>query len=70
MNKEDKDWLINVFPTFFNKTVKGDTVQAYYRAEMLLDGRETFNTRSCSCQYRSLKNTTESKYKKWVEQNT
>lgn len=69
MSSEDKEWLITVFPTLKNKTLRGVILEDYYRAEMLLDGADTIKKRGCSCQYRSLKINTESKYEKWLKEN-
>ena len=37
MNNEDRDWLLNTFPTFRGRTIRGEVLAAYYRAEMLLN---------------------------------
>ena len=67
MSNEDKEWLKNVFPTFIGKTLMKDTLQAYYKAEMLLNGWDTIKKRGCACNYRSLKNSTEKSYNKWIK---
>lgn len=68
MSNEDKDWLKNVFPTFIGRTLMKDTLQAYYKAEMLLNGYATIKKRSCTCHYRGLKNGVENSYNKWLNE--
>lgn len=66
---KDRDWLLNEFPKFIGKTLMKDTLQAYYKAEMLLNGWDKIKKRGCSCNYKQLKNSTETSYKKWINEN-
>lgn len=67
MNEESKQWLLTEFPTHSIKTLRGETLSAYYRAEMLLNGWDRIKQRSCSCQYRGLKNSVDGSYKQWLQ---
>ena len=66
MNKQDKTWLLEVFPTHRGRTIKGDTLAAYYRAEMLIEGRDKINKRGCSCELRGMANHVDNIYNKWL----
>lgn len=66
MNKQDKTWLLEVFPTHRGRTIKGDTLAAYYRAEMLIEGRDKINKRGCSCELRGMADKVDRLYTKWL----
>jgi hypothetical protein len=66
MNNEDKRWLVEVFPTHRGRTIKGDTLAAYYRAEMLIEGRDKINKRGCSCEFRGMTQHVDNIYNKWL----
>lgn len=66
MNKEDKDWLLEVFPTHRGRTIRGETLAAYYRAEMLIQGRDKINKRGCSCELRGMADQVDNIYNKWL----
>ena len=36
MTKETEKWLLEEFSTYENRTMKGDVLDAYHKAEMLL----------------------------------
>jgi hypothetical protein len=69
MNNEDRDWLLNTFPTFRGRTIRGEVLAAYYRAEMLLNNWDKEKRRSCSCQLRSLAEGVDKLYTKWLSNN-
>lgn len=69
MNSIDKDWLRDSFPTFQKRVLRGDVLNAYYRAEMLLNGWDNIKKRGCYCQHGSLKDGVESKYTEWLLSN-
>lgn len=69
MNKEDKDWLINTFPTFQGRVLKGEVKSAYLRAEMLINGWDKIKARGCGCEMGSLKAQTDIKYNNWLQFN-
>lgn len=69
MNSKDKEWLLNEFPKYIGKTLMKDTLTAYYKAEMLVNGWNEIKKRGCSCNYKQLKNSTEISYKKWVNES-
>lgn len=71
MSSEDIEWLRNEFPLHRHRTLRGETLQAYYRAEMLLNGYDKINVRGCSCQYRTLKNSVDMLYdrRQWEKQD-
>ena len=66
MNSIDRDWLKDSFTTFQKRVLRGEVLNAYYRAEMLLNGADKINKRSCYCEYGSLKDSVDSKYSKWL----
>lgn len=68
MKVEDKEWLKNVFPTVIGRTLRGEVLSMYYKAEMLLNGADKINKRGCSCQYRGLKQSVENSYNKWLHE--
>jgi len=67
MSEEDKRWLKEEFSQYLNKNLIRGVEDHYYRAEMLLNGWDKIKKRSCSCQYRGLKNSVVQKYKKWLQ---
>ena len=69
MNNEDRDWLLNTFPTFRGRTIRGEVLAAYYKAEMLLNNWDKVKKRSCSCQLRSLADGVDKSYNKWLSDN-
>lgn len=70
MNKEDKQWLIEVFPIFIGRTLRGETLDAYLRAEMLIDGTDTRRKITCNCQLRDVARVINDKFGKWRNENT
>lgn len=68
MNEEDRYWLIEEFPSFIGRTLMRDTLNAYYRAEKLLNGWDQIKRRTCSCSLRSLKEKTEHNYRTWLHE--
>lgn len=66
MSEDNIKWLLEEFPKYKGKTIRGEVLNAYYKAEMLLSNREQINKRSCSCQLRSLATGVDKSYNKWV----
>ena len=55
MRDDYKEWLVNEFATkWMGRTLRGDTLNAYYKAEMILKGRHAIQKRSCGCQFGSM----------------
>lgn len=69
MSPEDKKWLIEEFPNFKGRTMMKQTLQAYYRAEMLLNGWEKVKPRTCSCHLRGLADGVNALYGKFINEN-
>ena len=69
MNSEDIKWLLEEFPKYRGKTIKGDVSNSYYKAEMILNGWSQVKKRTCSCQLRSLADGVDKLYNKWLQNN-
>ena len=67
MSNEDREWLLNEFPQYLNKSLIRGVEKHYMRAEMLLNGWDQIKKRSCSCQFRSLKEGVVKSYNKWLQ---
>ena len=53
MTIEQAVWLKEVFEKeCFQATLKGKTVSCYYKAEMILRGKDKINKRPCVCQHK------------------
>tara|TARA_R100001460_G_scaffold61476_2_gene101540 strand:- start:946 stop:1158 length:213 start_codon:yes stop_codon:yes gene_type:complete len=70
MNKEDKQWLIEVFPIYIGRTLRKETLDAYLRAEMLIDNTDTKRKITCNCQLRDVGRVINDKFGKWRKENT
>ena len=69
MKDEDKKWLIDHFSKVRNRTIRGEVYSDFLKAEMLLLGRDKTNPRGCSCNYRSLGESVNKLYTKWLSDN-
>jgi len=69
MDNEKEDFLLNVFPEYQGRTLRGDVLNAYLKAEMHLKDRHAIQKRGCSCQYGSLGREVDKLYKEWLERN-
>lgn len=69
MNLDDKTWLRNTFPEYKDRTLKGEVLEAYYRAEKVLSGWESIKRRGCGCELRGLANTVNMLYDNWLNSN-
>lgn len=67
MSEEDKKWLKQEFPKNIKGIIRGPQIEAYYKAEMLLNGSNKINKRGCSCQLGSMKKSVEDKYNRWLQ---
>ena len=69
MNSDDKKWLLEEFPKFKGRTMMKQTVSAYLKAEMLLNGWDKVKTRTCSCHLKGLAEGVNAAYGKFVNDN-
>ncbi len=67
MSEQEIDWLYVGFPAFKNRTLRKETLDAYYKAERLLNGWDKERRRDCSCEFRSLKEQVDMKHHKWTK---
>lgn len=67
MSEEDKIWLKEEFPKSIKRILRGPEVNAYYKAEMLLNGWTAIRRRGCSCELGGMKQAVEQAYKKWLQ---
>lgn len=65
MNPSDEKWLLEEFPKFVGRSMMKETLQAYYKAEMILNGWEKTKPRTCSCQLGDLAREVNMKYEKF-----
>lgn len=64
MSSEDLDWLVKSFPVYLGQVLRGETKQAFIRAEMLMKGTST--APGCSCQGEAYKQKIIGYYKEWA----
>lgn len=64
MSREDKEWLLTVFPQYMNQVIRGVNKDAYVKAETIIIGRHSFP--NCSCSYTSHQNRINELYKQWI----
>jgi len=69
MSSEDKKWLLEEFPKYKGRTMMKDTVNAYLKAEMILNGWSQIKKRTCSCHLRGLADGVNAAYGKFVNEN-
>ncbi len=62
----DRQFLLNTFPLFQGKTMRGEVLAAYYKAEQLLKEWDQIKRRGCSCNYGALQREIDTLYKEWV----
>lgn len=68
MRSDYKEWLMNEFATkFMGRTLRGEVLNAYYKAEMILKGRHAIQRRSCGCQYGSMARAVDKLYNDWID---
>tara|TARA_R110001632_G_scaffold60902_1_gene147242 strand:- start:443 stop:673 length:231 start_codon:yes stop_codon:yes gene_type:complete len=66
-NKElNMAWLLNEFPQYQVKVMRGDTKNAYLKAEMLLTNAHAIKPRGCGCQNGALKSQVDEQYRQWL----
>lgn len=61
------EWLKEEFPKHQGKTLRGETLKAYYEAERILLNRDKIQPRGCSCNYNQLKAFVDELYEKWLQ---
>ena len=70
MRDDYKEWLVNEFATkWMGRTLRGDTLNAYYKAEMILKGRHAIQKRSCGCQFGSMARAVDKLYEDYLIDN-
>lgn len=69
MSSEDRQWLIEEFPKYRGRTMMKKTVDAYLKAEKILNGWDKINPRTCSCHLRGLADTVNAAYGKFINEN-
>lgn len=67
MKDEDKKWLIEEFPKYMGKTIRGEVLTSYYRAEMLLAGKDQIRKRGCGCELRGMASGVDKSYNNWLQ---
>jgi len=66
---EDREWLDIKFPTYRGKTLRKETLMAYYEAERILEGKEYITKRGCSCEFGNLVNKVHTLYEKYRKES-
>ena len=69
MKDEDKKWLIEEFPKYKGRTIRGEVLAAYYKAEMILSGNTQIKKRGCSCELGGMARAVDNSYNKWLSDN-
>ena len=67
MNQKDKKWLLEEFPNFIGRTLMKETLDAYLRAEQLIDQATEKRRISCKCHLRDVQRIINNKFSKWRE---
>ena len=67
MKDSEKIWLLEEFPKYKGKTIRGEIANAYHEAERILNNKQSINKRTCGCQYRSLAEGVNRAYDKWLQ---
>jgi len=70
MNTIEKQFLLNTFPEFKGRTLKGQVLAHYYEAERILNGWESIKRRNCSCNLGSMAREVDKKHNTWLENNS
>ncbi len=68
MKAEEREWLINEFPKYKGRMLKGQVVSNYLEAERILLNRQTINKRECDCDNTDMARQTDRLYERWLEQ--
>ena len=69
MVNEKERFLLEEFPEYQGRTLRGDVVNAYLKAEMHLKDRHAIQKRNCSCQYGSLGREVDRLYNEWLQRH-
>ena len=67
MNIKDIDWLLHTFPNYRGRTIRGEVLAAYYKAEMILSGKTQIRKRGCSCELGGMARAVDNSYNKWLQ---
>lgn len=70
MSEQDKQWLIEEFPKYRGRILRGEVLDSYYKAEKILKNLTTIKKRGCSCEYKSLGIQVDNLYEKFIERLT
>ena len=54
MTKQDVVWLVEEFLPYWDRGLRGNTIEYWYRAEMILRDRDEIEPRSCPCHWKGL----------------
>jgi hypothetical protein len=66
MNENNKDWLLNEFPKYRGRLLKGEVLKAYYDAERILLNLPEIKKRGCGCHYGSMAREVDRLYDQWL----
>ena len=69
MDNEKERFLLQEFPEYQGRTIRGDVLNAYYKAEMYLKNRHAISRRSCGCQYGSMGREVDRLYQDWLQRH-
>lgn len=69
MSDKDRDWLIQNFPNYVGRTLRGDVLTAYLEAERIILNREQHRKVTCNCQLRDIARSINELYNKWLKEN-
>ena len=67
MKDSERQWLIEEFPKYKGKTIRGEVLKAYYEAERILAGKDQIRRRGCSCELRGMATGVDNSYNKWLQ---
>ena len=65
LTKQEKEWLVDLFPLSMGRVLRGNIKQDYLKAEFLLLGTQTLP--DCDCQNEGYKRKIERSYREWIK---
>jgi len=68
MMETKEDFLLNEFPKWKGRTIRGDVYHNYLKAEMYLKNRHALQKRGCGCEYASMGRQVDRLYDEWLKQ--
>lgn len=54
MTKEEAVWLVDVFLPYWNRGLRGNTIDVWYEAERILRDKDKIEPRSCPCHWKGM----------------